>query len=365
MNNMINSVYIHIPFCKKICSYCDFSKIFYNKQIIDKYLYSLEQEIDKTYQKDIIKTLYIGGGTPSSLDQNELLKLMQIIKKLNLDKTCEFTFEVNINDISKTLLTILKENKVNRLSIGIETINPRLLKIMERSHNKKQVKEKLKLARKYFSNISVDLMYALPTETIKELKKDLNFITSLKVKHISFYSLILEENTKLYINNYKQLDEQLETKMYKMILSHLKKHNYIHYEISNASIKGYESKHNLNYWLNGTYYGFGLSSSSFINNKRCTNTRNINKYLEGNYKLYEEKMDKKTNMENELMLSLRLIKGINTITFYNKYNQKIENTFKIDDLLKKGYLKRKNNYLFIPKKYLYIQNQILTRFIDT
>lgn len=359
----IKSLYLHIPFCMQICSYCDFCKMFYNEKMVNDYLEELEKEITKNYQNDILKTIYIGGGTPSSLKDYQLDKLFFITDKFNIEKEYEFTFECNISDINKELLEKLKENKVNRISIGIETINEKFYELINRYNDKEDIKEKIKLTKKYFNNINIDLMYGFPNETLNDLINDLEFFKELDVPHISIYSLILEENTKLYINNTKPLDEELESNMYYYIINYLKKLGYKHYEISNFSKEGYESKHNLTYWNNEEYYGFGLSSGGYVNNKRYTNTRSLNNYLKGNYKLEEEELDLQTKMENEMILGLRKMIGIKKDEFFLKYNFKIEDIFDIMNMVDKKLIEDREGYIRIPEDKLYLSNSILVNFI--
>ena len=359
----IKSLYIHIPFCMQICSYCDFCKMFYNEKMVNDYLEELECEINKNYQEDHLKTIYIGGGTPSSLKPYQLDKLFSITNRLSIQKEYEFTFECNISDITKDLLQTLKQNKINRISIGIETINNKFFELINRSNDKENIKEKIKLVKEYFTNINIDLMYAFPNETIEDLKNDLDFFKELEVPHISIYSLILEQNTKLYIYNTQPIDEELESKMYYYIINYLKSLGYNHYEISNFSKEGYESKHNLTYWNNEEYYGFGLSSGGYINNKRYTNTRSLNNYLKGQYIYEEEELDLKTKMENEMILGLRKIKGVKKEQFFSKYNFKITDIFDIMDMVDKKLLEDKDGYIYIPEDKLYLSNYILVNFI--
>lgn len=365
MEKDINAIYIHIPFCNNICSYCDFCKMYYNHDLVDKYLIALNKEIKEKYQNNIINTLYIGGGTPSSLNLIQLDKLFLLLKQIRTNENTEITFEMNVNDITKELLQKLKDNKVNRISIGIETINDKFLKLLNRDHTKQDVIDKIELSKQYFNNINVDFMYAFPNQTINDLKLDLDFFKSLNVNHISIYSLILEKNTKLYIDNISPLNEELESKMYYYIINYLKKIGYVHYEVSNFSKMGYESKHNLTYWNNEKYYGFGLGASGYIDNIRYTNTRSINHYLDGDISLEKEIITKNIDMENEMILGLRKMEGVNLKKFFDKYQENIKDVFKIDDLLDKGILKIKGEYIYIDKKYLYLSNQILVRFIDT
>lgn len=362
-NDVIKSLYIHIPFCKNICSYCDFCKMYYNGEIVNNYLIALEKEINKYYKKEIMNTIYIGGGTPSSLSIEQLQKLFEILKIVNTSSSLEFTFEVNINDINEELLDILVKNKVNRLSIGIETINDKFLKLIDRHHTKEEVYDKVILAKKYFNNINVDFMYGFTNQTIEELKKDLDFFKELDVNHISIYSLILEPNTKLYISNTKPLDEEIESNMYFYIIDYLKDLGFNHYEISNFAKEGYCSNHNLCYWNNYKYYGFGLGASGYIDNVRYSNTRSINNYIKGNYRLEEEKISKETDMENEMILGLRKMEGVSKSVFFDKYNIEIEKFFDISNLLEKSLLIDESNRIFIPHDKLYLSNSILVNFI--
>ena len=363
-NNTLKSAYIHIPFCKKICSYCDFCKNFYNEKIVDDYLDALNNEIVKNYKGDYLDTLYIGGGTPSCLSLKQLDKLFNITKRFNINKTYEFTFECNFDDITEDLLIKLKDNKVNRISIGLETFNKRFEPFLERNIDEKKMIEKVNLPKKYFDNINVDLMYALYDETPDELKEDLNKIVKLNVQHISTYALIIEENTKLYINNVKDEDEDLQADMYNLINKILKENNYIHYEISNYAKKGYESKHNLTYWNNDNYYAFGSGASGFIGNTRYDNTKSVFNYIKGKYIVNKEVLDKNVLMKDEIMLNLRKKDGISKKTFYDKYNINIDQIFDYKKLVNKGYLIEDENNIFIPEKYFFISNEIIYMILE-
>lgn len=360
---MTKSAYIHIPFCNSICSYCDFCKIFYNKEIVGKYLYSLEKEIKDNYKNEVLDTLYIGGGTPSSLSIEELKKLFEILKLFKLNNTYEFTIEMNLNDINEEKLKLFKDNKVNRISIGVESVNPKYFEFLNRSSDKTEVIDKINLVKKYFNNFNIDLMYAFPSETIEEVLDDLSFIIGLNPTHISIYSLIIEEHTKIFIDKISPIDEELESRMYYNIIKVLKDNGYNHYEISNFSKDGYESVHNQVYWNNEQYYGFGLGASGYINKKRYTNTRSINKYLDGFYLLESEEVSKEIDMENEMIFGLRKIKGVNKKHFLEKYNINIYEQFDIMNLIDKEFLVDDGEYIYIKEDKLYISNSILVNFI--
>ena len=360
---MIHSVYIHIPFCDSICSYCDFCKIYYNSNLVDNYLNELKREIRLNYKYDSIDTIYIGGGTPSCLSCKQLIKLFEVLKIIK-GKKKEYTIECNIENITEEKLKVFKKYGINRISIGVQTLNEKYIKLLNRHHNKDMVKEKINLVKKYFDNINIDLIYAIPDETIKELDEDLNFILNLDIKHISAYSLIIEEHTKLYIDKVHNIDEDLDYSMYNHICNKLKENGFDHYEISNFAKVGYKSKHNLTYWNNLEYYGFGMGASGYINNIRYDNTRSINKYLSGKYLVDNHKLDLKETIENEFILGLRKIKGINKLEFYNKYNTDINSIFCVNKLLKENKLVDDGKYIYINSKFLYTSNDILVEFIN-
>ena len=359
---MVKSAYIHIPFCNNICSYCDFCKLLYNKDFVKKYLDALEKEIKMHYKGEILDTIYIGGGTPSSLSIVELNELFSIIKVFKLSKEYEFTFEVNIEDITEEKLEILKENKVNRLSIGIESFNDKYLKYLGRNYTSDIISERVELAKKYFDNINIDLMYALKNESLNDLEEDIDKILKLDIKHISCYSLIIEKNTKLYIDNTKYISDDLDSDMYDLIDKKLE-NKYHRYEVSNYSITSYESRHNLTYWKNNEYYGFGLGAAGYIDNIRYTNTRNLSKYISGSYERQEEVLTKEDKIKYEFILGLRLTSGINKDNFNKKYGININEIKIIKELINKGLLIDDKINIYVPKKYFYVLNDILVNFV--
>lgn len=361
---MIESIYFHIPFCKKICTYCDFCKNFYNKSTVKKYLIALKKEFLSNYKNEKIRTVYIGGGTPSCLSYDELNDLFDITNKINLADKYEFTFECNYNDITDQLLKILKDNKINRISVGIESFSKKFEKALGRKIDKNEMIESIKLCKKYFNNISIDLMYALDNQNEEDIVSDLNIIGDLNIKHVSIYALIIEDNTILKIKNVKEVDNKKQSEMYELIRNTLEKMKFSQYEISNFSIKGYESKHNLTYWNNNNYYGFGAGASGFINNIRYDNTKSVFKYINGKTKIYTEVLDKKTLMDDEIMLNLRKINGINKKEFLNKYNKNVHDIYNLSNLIKDGYLKETKDYIYIPKKYLFVSNEIILKVLE-
>ena len=357
------SIYIHIPFCSTICTYCDFCKMYYNKKYIDSYLNSLKTEIEERYKGEKVKTIFIGGGTPTTLDTEELTKLLEITKLFDIEDKIEFTIESNIESITEDKLRILKKYGINRLSIGVQSFSEEIIKILGRVHTKEEIYKKVELVKKYFDNINIDLIYAV-NDNINIVKEDISNFLKLDVSHMSAYSLIIEDKTILKINNHQNINEDIDYEMYKYIEKTLEKNNYIHYEVSNYAKKGFESKHNLVYWNNEEYYGFGLGSTSYINNIRRVNTKNLTKYLNNNYLEEENYEDKRERIENEIMLGLRKLEGLNLDTFKEKYSVSFEEIYDIKNLLEQNYLIKEENKLKINKEYIYTSNEILLKILS-
>lgn len=355
-------VYIHIPFCKRICSYCDFCRVFYQEEYVNKYLDSLKREIRERYRGEDIDSIYIGGGTPSSLSLSQLKYLLEIIKIFKLKDNYEYTIECNPEDINNDKLRLFYEYGINRISIGVESFNKDVCSILDRGHSERMVFEKIKLAKRYFNNINIDLIYGVNND-INIVKGDIHKFLELDITHVSCYSLIIEEHTKMYLNNYKYIDEDIDYEMYKYISDTLSNNGYIHYEISNYAKEGYQSIHNKNYWKNGEYYGFGLSAVSYLKHERISNTKNLSKYLNNCYldsKIYE---DIKMRKENTIMLGLRLIDGININDYNKEYQDDLLRKDIIKELIIDGCIEIDNNNLRIKKEYLYLQNSILNKII--
>lgn len=358
----VKSIYIHIPFCNQICTYCDFCKLYYNKKWINKYLEALKQEVRLSYKNEKISTVYIGGGTPSSLTIEELTKLFCITNNILLEEDYEFTIECNIEDITEEKLILFKKNKVNRLSIGVQSFNKKILNYLGRNYDESIILKKINLAKKYFKNINIDLIYAIKNQTLDDLNMEIEKFLSINVPHISCYSLIIENNTILKNNKEEYINDELDRKMYDLICNKLGK-KYNHYEISNFSINGYESKHNLCYWNNLEYYGFGLSASGYINDIRYTNTKNLSKYLKCDFDKDKEILNKQDKMQYELIVGFRKIDGINKLDFYNKYNMNLKDLYNIKDLISKNILLENKYFIYINPKYIYTSNDILVNFI--
>ncbi len=326
---MIKSLYIHIPFCHQICTYCDFAKLHANEDMMEKYLDALIQELSfYQHQFNELRTIHLGGGTPSSLPLHLLEKLLlKLSDSIDLSQIDEFGVEANPNDISESFVSLLNKYHVNRISLGVESSFDYHLIAMNRSHNVNQVIDAVKLLKKgNVDNINLDFIYAWPNQTFDELKKDIEFAVSLKPTHLSFYALILEQKTKLYhdyINNHLNLiDEETDALMYEYILDELPKHGFEQYEISNFSIPGYPSKHNLSYWQIDEYLGIGMGAHSQVKERRYHNHSTIKKYIDsvitsGNGMDSEDPCDL---MQETFLMGLRLNKGVNINRFKEKFN---------------------------------------------
>lgn len=291
-------IYVHIPFCIKKCDYCDFISYCDKNNLIEEYIEKLKEEITNNLDNKeyTVKTIYIGGGTPSSIDSKYIVDILNTIKeKYNLENA-EVTIEVNPGTITEEKLIDYKKAGINRLSIGLQETNNDLLKNIGRIHTYEQFLETYKLVRKVeFNNINVDLMIGLPGQLIENIKQSLNKIIDLNPEHISVYSLILEKGTKLYRRyEEKQIelpDEELERNMYWYVKNTLENNGYTHYEISNFAKKGYESKHNLNCWNQEEYIGIGVAAHSYLNRMRYSNTGELEKYIAGVYRMNQVKSE--------------------------------------------------------------------------
>ena len=326
-------IYIHIPFCIKKCEYCDFVSYCNKKEYVPQYINALKKEIKDNINKEYkITTIYIGGGTPSSIEENYIADIIETIK-LNMNKenlkdfeNIEVTIEVNPGTVNKEKLQVYKKIGINRLSIGLQETHNELLKSIGRIHTYEEFIKTYKLARKIgFNNINVDLMIALPNQTIQDIKENLEKITKLNPEHISVYSLILEEGTPFYNkyneNKIKLPDEELERNMYWYVKNTLENNGYMHYEISNFSKKGFESKHNMNCWNQEEYLGFGVAAHSYNNRIRYSNTNSIEEYIKGSNKIIHEEQTLEDMQKEYMLLGLRKIEGINIQKFKNKFAQ--------------------------------------------
>ena len=372
------SLYIHIPFCKQKCFYCDFKSYSGKEQYMKDYIDALNKEIREKCNGYIIKTIFIGGGTPSYLDEKLLEKLLNNINEnVQLKYDCEFTIECNPGTLNEEKLKIMKNNNVNRLSIGLQSTYNELLKKIGRIHTYEQFKENYYMARKIgFDNINIDIMFGLPDMTVDMWENTILEIIKLKPEHISAYSLIVEEDTCFYrLYNDGKLNlpqEDDERKMYHIARDMMQESGYIQYEISNYSKKEKECRHNIVYWKDEEYIGVGVSSSSFINNKRIKNIDNINVYINNIFKnksVYEEVYENsiEDNMEEFMFMGLRMIEGIDINTFNEKFQKNIYDVYgkEIKKHMEDELLVCTEGKLYLSPKGIELSNYVMSDFILT
>ena len=401
-------LYIHIPFCKHKCYYCDFVSYANKKKFFKKYVECVKKEIGKYARENrimsehglepkyVIKTIYIGGGTPSLIDEEYIEDILKSIRKnfeiisnleenyeaqdeeiKNYNSQIETTIEVNPGTVTKEKLQKYLECGINRLSIGLQAVQDNLLKEIGRIHTFEDFQNVYKWAREVgFENINVDLMIGLPKQTLDDVKESTKKVMALKPEHISVYSLILEENTKLedmVIKGKLELpDDEIERKMYWYVKKALEKHKYIHYEISNFARPGFESKHNSDCWNQNEYIGIGAAASSFMNNARYENTSDLEEYISNiendkpskNIQL-QELLDDESKIDEYMMLSLRKISGVNISEFKRKFNQNpiIRYNKILEKLIKEELIEIDGNNIRLSSKGIDLANLVWEEFI--
>lgn len=362
----IYNTYIHIPFCERKCNYCDFTSLKGTDSQIEKYVNYLLKEIDfYGMNYDLSKkqdTIYFGGGTPSLLSIENLKK---ILSKFFYDNDTEITIEINPKTVDIYKLKEYKKLGINRLSIGVQTFNEDNLKVLGRIHNSEEAIEVYNLARESgFENISLDIMFSLPNQTFNMLENDLEKLVNLNPNHISIYSLIWEEGTKFYkdlkLGKLKETDNDLEANMYEYIIKFLKLKGYVHYEISNFSKKGFESRHNSIYWENKNYLGLGLSASGYLGDMRYKNFSNLKIYYNSLYNNLLPIDEKEILLEKDIeqykyLLGFRLLNKV--LIPSKEYLERCEYMFK------KGYLLKKGNGYILSHKGLMLFNDFISDFI--
>ncbi|WP_195263381.1 radical SAM family heme chaperone HemW [Clostridium sp. 1001275B_160808_H3] len=369
------ALYIHIPFCKQKCFYCDFPSYASLDHLKDDYVDALCKEIEEKVIDYKIKSIFIGGGTPSYLETNQIYKLLKTISKLNLTENMEFTMECNPGALEKEKLETMLRGGVNRISMGLQAVQNSLLKDIGRIHSFKQFEENFNLAREVgFKNINVDLMFGLPNQKVDEWKESLEVIAKLNPEHISAYSLIIEEGTafyKLWERNKLILpSEDEEREMYSITKEILKEHGYEQYEISNYAKSGYECYHNKVYWQCDDYLGVGSASSSFIDGKRIKNIENVKLYIEkinNNESIIEEiiKNSKEDNIEEFIFMGLRMNKGISLNEFKKRFGIDINSIYKdiIEKNINKKLLVLEKDNLRLTDKGIELSNLVMSDFI--
>lgn len=389
-------IYIHIPFCQRKCKYCDFTsfdkcdeneKKKYIECLINEITCrgtmhrALTQNVQLTLSNDIqtITTIYIGGGTPSILPPEDIKKILDVIKKkFKIDENAEITIEVNPGTVDEEKLQKYREIGINRLSIGLQSTNDRLLELLGRIHKYEDFLKVYQMARKAgFENINVDLMLGLPTQSMQELEESVKKVIELSPEHISIYSLILEEGTeleKLILNKkLEMIPEELERKMYWKTKKMLQKNGYKHYEIANFAKEGYESKHNLSCWNQDEYIGFGLGAHSYMNKTRFSNSDNLEEYIKNiennefdkNVILQEKEQTFEEEAKEYMMLNLRKINGVSISKFEQKFqiHPLFYFRFEISKLEEEGLIEVDLDEIRLTKKGLDLANLVFEEFV--
>lgn len=388
-------IYIHIPFCKQKCKYCDFVSFNCIENQTDEYFKCLIQEIEDKAEELYIKndeegigkkinecieidTIYIGGGTPSIVSEKYLEKIIsKIRKKFLVNANAEITIEINPGTVDERKLKKYYEIGINRISIGLQSANDKLLNMLGRIHTYKEFERAYELARKVgFKNINVDLMIGLPNQTIEDIEDSLNKIIEKSPEHISVYSLIVEENTKMFeLIQDKVLelpDENLERETYWKVKNILEKNGYNHYEISNFSKMGCESKHNLNCWNQHNYLGFGVAAHSYFNDIRYSNIDSLKQYIE-NYEqgnivyntVFHENQNKEQMMSEFMLLGLRKIDGVLISEFKNKFVDNPVYVFRkqLDKLVRDGLVEVDEDGIRLTCKGIDLANVVWMEFV--
>ena len=374
MQTKPTSAYVHIPFCTQICYYCDFSKVFIKNQPVDSYLEHLIEEYD-SYDIKKLRTLYIGGGTPTALSASQLAFLLEkLTDKLDLSYLEELTIEANPGDLDEEKIAVLKDSPVNRVSLGVQTFNDRMLKQIGRSHLEKDIYENIaNLKKAGFDNISIDLIYALPKQTMEDVKTNVAKAIALDIPHMSLYSLILENHT-VFMNRMRRgrlplPKEDLEAEMFEYIITELEKAGFEHYEISNFSKPGFESRHNLMYWDNAEYYGIGAGASGYVDGVRYKNHGPIRHYLQaveaGNARVQEEVLTLHEKMEEEMFLGLRKKSGVSKKRFEEKFGLSFEDQYGavVSELTEQGLLVPDRDIVRMTKQGLFLGDTVAEKFI--
>ena len=374
MQKKPTSAYVHIPFCTQICYYCDFSKVFIKNQPVDSYLEHLLQEFH-SYDIQKLRTLYIGGGTPTALSASQLEVLLEgLTKNLDLSMLEELTIEANPGDLDADKIAVLQNSAVNRVSLGVQTFDDKMLKKIGRSHTEKDIYEnidRLKLAG--FDNISIDLIYALPGQTMDQVKDNVAKAIALDIPHMSLYSLILENHT-VFMNRMRRgklplPKEELEAEMFEYIIAELERAGFEHYEISNFSKQGFESRHNLMYWDNAEYYGIGAGASGYVDGVRYKNHGPIRHYLkaveEGSARINEEHLSQREQMEEEMFLGLRKRSGVSIACFEEKFERSFQELYGdiVKDLIQQGLMQLDGDHVRMTKRGLFLGDTVAERFI--
>lgn len=374
------SLYIHIPFCIKKCNYCDFLSFDNKFNLVDDYINALINEIKNysiSFSNKLVKSIFIGGGTPSILSSYNIYRLMDIIhKQYNINNDAEITLECNPGTLNIDKVRAIKNSGINRLSIGLQSTDDSYLDSLGRIHSYNDFVENYSLVRNIgINNINVDLMFGLPNQTLSNWESTVKEIIKLEPEHISAYGLIIEEETnfyrKYYNNELSLPDETIERDMYWLVHNILKDNNYNHYEISNYAQNGYECKHNIVYWTMEEYIGLGLGASSFVNGYRNKNTSDLNDYLRLNGDINKILVESNSLTRNQfieeyIFLGLRLLEGINVEDFESRFGLSIFKMYKdiIQDLVNNELIEINDKFLRLTDKGIDVSNYVFAKFLN-
>ncbi len=368
-NQKIKALYVHIPFCEHLCHYCDYTKMLYHPEWATTYLRWLFLELDH-YQPTSLQSIYIGGGTPTALRLDQLELLLMTLRPL-IDNNYEFTVEGNIENLTLEKLKLLHHYGVNRLSIGVQSFNDRLLKKMNRNHRGKDVNTTISMAREVgFNNINIDLIFDLPGQTNRDLIADIETAIKLDVEHISTYSLTVHPHTVFGIRGVKTVSNDRSRNHYDLILDQLRKAGYRRYEVSNFAKPGYEARHNQTYWNNEFYYGVGLGASGYIKEDddeiRYKNTQNFSKYCQGITISEREKIDLTLKEEYYLMLKLRLDTGFDEREYHRLFDAEFSVRYfdKFPKLLEGGLLHNYQHFWYATDDGLMLLDKIIVTLLS-
>ena len=374
--HQIPSLYIHIPFCISKCIYCDFNSIVIKSQMVDEYLTAIEQELQSATEKHSFRTVFIGGGTPTVLNETQLDRLLNMIAKhVDVHNLKEYTIEVNPGTLSDEKAIIMKNNHVDRMSIGIQSFNDRYLKLLGRIHSANEAKDIVfNLREKGFKNISIDLIYGYPAQTINEWKKDLRECCKLDPEHISAYCLTYEQGTPIVemtdSGTLQKLSEEEELKMYEFTNDFLCGNDYNHYEISNFAKRGKECLHNTVYWENREYIGIGAGAFSYVNGERYCNIKSVKEYISSSRSkkrlvCFSEKLPQKQRASEILIMALRMTSGISKKEFTQRSGFDLNELFEkqLNNLTQAGLINFNDERVKLTRKGLSVADSVMMEFV--
>ncbi|MCR5793756.1 MAG: radical SAM family heme chaperone HemW [Solobacterium sp.] len=359
------SLYVHVPFCRTVCAYCDFARQAYREKTADAWLAALQKELSLRDIGTYFRTVYIGGGTPTSLNAAQLERLLSILRPYTLE-TAEYTCEINPETLDAQKAGLLKEYGVDRVSVGLQDIHEDMLRLMNRHHTKEDVQAAVSLLRENgINNISLDIMYSLPQQTMGMLEETLSFALGLDPDHLSLYSLTIEENSVFGKKGIEHLDDETEADMYMYLIRRLTDEGYAHYEISNFAKAGKQSLHNRNYWLYEDFTGVSCGASGKSGDMRYDNTRSLKEYLEDPLKRQVILLDEEDRMFETLMMNLRLREGMELSHFRELNGSDFEDVYgeTAGRLAAKGLLEFGNGRVRCTERGFFVLNDILEEFL--